>query len=48
MQPSWQFLVSLGQWAQDHQGLMLALWGTVVVVLGGREVLRLLARRGRS
>jgi hypothetical protein len=45
MPPYVQFLVSLGQWAQDHQVLMLAFWGTVLVVLGGREVLRLVARR---
>jgi len=45
--PFIQLLVSLGQWEHEHQGLMLAFWGTIVVVLGGREVLRLLARRGR-
>jgi len=43
----WQFLLAVGQWAQEHAALMLACWGTIVVVLGGREVLRLLVRRHR-
>lgn len=45
--PWWQFLVAMGQWGQEHQGLMLTFWGAVVVVLGGREVARLLHRRTR-
>jgi hypothetical protein len=47
MAPSFQFLVSVGQWAQEHQALILAFWGTVVFVLGGRELVRFFARRPR-
>ena len=47
MAPYFQFLVSIGQWAQEHQALLLAFWGTVIVVLGGREMLRFVARRTR-
>jgi hypothetical protein len=47
MSPYFQFLVSVGQWAQEHKALILAFWGTVIVVLGGREVRRFLARRPR-
>jgi hypothetical protein len=47
MSPSLQFIVSVGAWAQDHQALMLAFWGTIIVVLGGREIARFFARRPR-
>jgi hypothetical protein len=48
MNPYWHFLMTVGEWAQEHHALMLVCWGTIVVVLGGREVLRLMARRMRS
>lgn len=31
---AWHMLISLGVWAQEHQALMLASSGTVIVVLG--------------
>jgi hypothetical protein len=34
MIPLWSFLVTLGAWAQSHQELMLALCGTVILLLG--------------
>ena len=34
MMPLWSFLVTLGAWAQSHQELMLALCGTVILLLG--------------
>jgi hypothetical protein len=35
MSPYLQFIVSLGQWAQNHQTLVIALCVTIVFVLGG-------------
>ena len=34
MIPLWSFLVTLGAWAQSRQELMLALCGTVILLLG--------------
>jgi hypothetical protein len=34
MFPLWSFFVTIGAWAQSHQELMLALCGTVIVLLG--------------
>jgi hypothetical protein len=38
MNPYWQFLVSLGTWAQSHQELVLTLSVSVVFLLGATRL----------
>jgi hypothetical protein len=48
MSPLWEFLITLGAWAQSHQLVMIAGWAVVVVFCGGRELARFWARRKSS
>ena len=48
MSPLWSVLLTIGQWAQTHQTLMLVLGGTVVAVLSLAHVVTWSAARRRG